>query len=94
MRSERPNSATKDTSVMPIMSAAAVDAVRPGLRCTLSHASCPEVRPARANGTPITFTSGRTSREKMAASAMNSVAKPPPRASSRLGTEMPWVKNP
>ena len=93
-RSDRPKSATNETSVIPIISAAAVDAVRPGLRCTLSQASLPDVRPARANGQPITLTSGRTSREKIAASAMNRVANPPPSASSRRGTGMPCVKNP
>ena len=79
---------------MPIIRAAAVDAVRPGLRLTLNVASSPAVPPRRANGAPITATTGRTSREKIAASATNRSRKPSTSAISRCATGMPCFMKP
>ena len=47
-----PSTATTVTSVSPIISAAAVDAVRPGLRTALAPASSPATPPARRAGQP------------------------------------------
>ena len=80
--------------MIPIISAAAVDAVRPGLRLTLKVASWPAVPPARANGAPITATTGRTSREKIAASATNRSRKPTTSATSRCATGIPCFMKP
>ena len=74
---------------MPIMSAAAVDAVRDGFRCTLNAASRPEARPTRRKGRPIIQTIGRTSREKIAASATNIAIAPRTSTSRRRPTGMP-----
>ena len=45
-----PKTATKETSVRPIISAAAVEAVRPGFRTAFSCASRPAAPPSRATG--------------------------------------------
>ena len=50
------------TSVSPIISAAAVEAVRPGLRTALAPASSPATPPTRRAGQPTTRASGFTSR--------------------------------
>ncbi|NUT54958.1 MAG: hypothetical protein HOQ03_03100, partial [Thermoleophilia bacterium] len=47
-----PKTATKETSVSPIISAAAVEAVRPGLRTAFSRASRPAAPPRPAAGRP------------------------------------------
>ena len=49
-RRPEPSTATTVTSVSPIISAAAVDAVRPGLRTALAPASSPATPPARRAG--------------------------------------------
>src|SRR5215831_11442328 len=46
------STATKDTSARPIISAAAVEAVRPGLRMALLDASCPAGPPTVRAGKP------------------------------------------
>ncbi len=56
------NTVTNETSASPIISAAAVAAVRDGFRCEFSRASRP-VRPrSLSSGAPIVPASGRTSR--------------------------------
>ncbi len=49
----------KTTRPMPIMSAAAVTAVRPVLRVVFSRASRPDAPPPRLSGQPIARASGR-----------------------------------
>ena len=67
-----PSTATTVTSVSPIISAAAVDAVRPGLRTALAPASSPATPPARRAGQPTTRASGLTSRGASSAMPANS----------------------
>ena len=57
-----PSTATNVISARPIISAAAVEAVRDGLRIAFWRASCPAAPPKRAPGAPSTSASGRTSR--------------------------------
>ena len=68
----------KVTSATPIMSAAAVTAVRPGWRTEFSRASRPVMPVARSIGRPMTFASGRTSRGESSATPMKVSAAPPP----------------
>ena len=49
---------TNETSASPIISAAAVVAVRPGLRTAFSRASRPETPRRRSSGRPTTEASG------------------------------------
>ena len=55
------NTVTKTTSARPIISAAAVTAVRPGLRMAFSRASRPVIPRRRSIGLPATAASGLTS---------------------------------
>ena len=64
--------ATTVTSARPIISAAAVEAVRPGLRTALSRASRPRAAEARGRE-PDDAASGFTSRGASMAMPMNSV---------------------
>ena len=73
-----PSTATTVTSVMPIISAAAVDAVRPGLRSAFEPASSPATPPARRAGQPTSLASGFTSRGASSAMPMNSPITPSP----------------
>ena len=57
-RNAAPSTATTVTSARPIMSAAAVDAVRDGLRIAFSRASSPGRPPTRSAGQPTTAASG------------------------------------
>ena len=66
------------TSATPIMSAAAVTAVRPGWRTEFSRASRPVMPVARSIGRPMTVASGRTSRGESSATPMKVSAAPPP----------------
>ena len=66
-----PSVATIVTSARPIISAAAVDAVRAGFRIAFWRASCPET-PMRANGRPSTEASGRASFDAISATPTNS----------------------
>ena len=68
----------KVTSATPIMSAAAVTAVRPGWRTEFSRASWPVMPVARSIGRPMTFASGRTSRGESSATPRKVSAAPPP----------------
>ena len=54
----------KATSAIPIMSAAAVAAVRPGLRTEFPLASLPAAPPIRRAGRPTSAAMGRTSRDE------------------------------
>ncbi len=54
------NTVTNETSASPTISAAAVDAVRPGLRTEFSCASRPGTPPSRSSGAPTTVASGVT----------------------------------
>ncbi len=56
------NTVTKTTSARPIISAAEVTAVRPGLRIAFSRASRPVSPRSRSSGQPATAASGLTSR--------------------------------
>ena len=57
--SEAPNTAMADTSASPTISAAAVWAVRRGLRMEFSRPNRPEVPSRRASGRPMTLAIGR-----------------------------------
>ena len=72
-----PSTATNVTSVRPIISAAAVEAVRPGLRIAFSRASLPAAPPRRAAGAPTTRASGLTSRGASIATPTKSPRAPP-----------------
>ena len=67
--SEAPNTAIAETRAKPTMSAAAVWAVRRGLRMEFSRPSLPATPSSRGSGRPITLDSGR-------ARAGDSVATP------------------
>ncbi len=86
-----PMTATKVTSAMPIISAAAVDAVRPGLRMALPSASIPAAPPMRRAGMPTTRVSGTTSRDESSATPMNSARTPRPSRTKRspVATSLP-----
>ena len=73
-----PSTATTVTSVSPIISAAAVEAVRPGLRTALAPASSPATPPARFAGQPTMRASGLTSLGAVSAMPANSPSTPPP----------------
>ena len=77
-RSPAPRTATTVTSVRPIISAAAVEAVRPGLRTAFALASSPDTPPVRRPGQPTTRASGFTSRGAASATPMNSAITPKP----------------
>ena len=77
------STATKVTSAIPIISAAAVAAVRPGLRCALPSASVPATPPIRRAGMPTTFASGTTSRDESIATPTKSDSTPMPSSAKR-----------
>jgi len=68
---------------MPIMSAAAVDAVRPGFRTEFPRASFPAAPPIALAGRPTIAASGRTRRDEIMATPMNSKITPPAMESNR-----------
>ena len=70
--------ATNVTSARPIISAAAVTAVRPGLRWVFSRARRPVSPRARSSGTPVTEASGRTSRGLKRETPRTTATAPPP----------------
>ena len=82
-----PKTATNETSVSPIISAAAVEAVRPGLRIAFSCASRPAAPPSRAAGRPTTWASGRTSRGAITARPMKMPKAPPAMPRMRIAVE-------
>ena len=71
-----PITAENATSAIPIMSAAAVAAVRPGLRMALRRASPPATPAIRCPGRPSTDARRGTSRGEISATAMNSRREP------------------
>ena len=75
-RRPAPSVATTVTSARPIISAAAVEAVRPGLRSALSRASRPGEPPRRAAGKPTSVTSGFIMRGASMAMPTNSASTP------------------
>ena len=74
--------ATKVTSARPIISAAAVEAVRPGLRTEFSRASRPAEPPRRAAGRPTSAAIGFTRRGASMAMPTNSASTPTPSVSA------------
>ncbi len=103
--SEAPNTAMADTSASPTISAAAVWAVRRGLRMEFSRPNRPEVPSSRASGRPMTLAIGRaTAGASMATPTKIRTAPRPtswmagfvsPTASSTMPIAVmtpPWVK--
>ena len=87
------NTATKTTMARPIMSAAAVAAVRLGLRPALSRASRPAVGASFSIGQPMTRLAGRTT--YLASMAMATKSSSPPRPmKSRRPLVPPSLKMP
>ena len=74
--------ATNETSASPIISAAAVAAVRPGLRIAFSRASRPGTPRRRSSGRPTTEASGVTSRGLSRVTPMKTAAAPTPTQAS------------
>ena len=72
-----PRTVTNVTSARPIIRAAAVAAVRAGLRTAFSRASAPAA-PVRPRGQPTTAAIGRTSRDDTTATPMNRASTPAP----------------
>ena len=69
---------TKVTSARPIISAAAVTAVRLGLRWAFSRARRPSSRRTRSSGQPATVASGGTRRGLKSETAKTMATAPPP----------------
>ena len=69
---------TKATSATPIISAAAVAAVRAGLRIEFSRARRPLTPNSRSSGAPTSQASGRTSCGENSATPRNTATAPPP----------------
>ena len=74
---------------MPIISAAAVEAVRPGSRIALPSASLPAAPPIRRAGNPTMRASGTTRRDESSATPMNSANTPTPSRMNRVPVSMP-----
>src|SRR3954451_2813592 len=81
--------ATKVTSARPIISAAAVDAVRPGLRTEFWAASRPADPPRLRAGRPTTVASGRTRWLETIATPRNRSRVPAPIGTSTAFAEPP-----
>ena len=86
--------ATEVTSAIPIMSAAAVEAVRPGFRIEFARARRPALPPILVAGHPSTVASGRTSHAEISATPTKRSNAPAPIAIKRWVTPIPWTKNP
>ena len=86
------NTATKTTSPSPTMSAAAVVAVRPGLRIAFSRASRPGSANRRSSGQPTAPASGRTNQRALRATPTNSSTTPPAIIESLLAAGPPANK--
>ena len=71
---------TNVTRARPIISAAAVTAVRPGLRMAFSRARRPVSPVSRSSGRPTTEASGRTSWEDSMPTPRNTTTAPAPRS--------------
>ena len=77
---------TKATRARPIISAAAVTAVRLGLRWAFSRARRPVRRRARSSGQPATVASGGTRRGLKSETATTISSAPPPIKPARAPT--------
>ena len=88
------STATEVTRAMPIISAAAVDAVRPGFRIEFARARRPALPPIFVAGHPSTVASGRTSHAEISATPTKRSSAPTPIAINRCVTPIPWTKNP
>ena len=89
-----PSVATMVTSARPIIRAAAVDAVRSGLRIAFSRARRPETPPIRANGRPSTEASGRASFDAVIADADEQPEHADGQRRSRGPVAIPWTNSP
>ena len=85
---------TSVTSARPIMSAAAVEAVRCGLRRALSRASDPATPPSRAPGQPSQDASGLTRRSASSATPRKIRSAPSPIETSSAVVLNPGPKRP
>ena len=88
------STATSVTRASPIISAAAVDAVRCGLRRALSRASTPAAPPIFAAGQPSAFASGRTIRDESRATPKKTSSVPTPIQSSTCVVPRPERNSP
>src|SRR4051812_50152138 len=79
LRSPEPSTATTVTRVSPIISAAAVEAVRPGWRMEFELASSPATPPLRRAGKPTRRVSGLTLCGAARATPTNNASTPRPR---------------
>ncbi len=86
--------ATSVTSASPIISAAAVEAVRCGFRRALSRASRPAAPPICVAGHPSAAASGRTSRAEKSATPTKIRSAPTPIQSSTCVVPSPLPKSP
>jgi hypothetical protein len=86
--------ATKVTSAMPIIRAAAVAAVLPGWRIAFSRASRPAAPAMRSAGHPTTEASGGTNRDADIETPRNSTSVPTPIEASRPLTLTPPANMP
>ncbi len=89
-----PSTATTVTSVSPIMSAAAVEAVRLGWRPAFAPASSPATPPARRAGQPTTRVSGLTRLGASSAMAANRARTPPTSSSATRAVLTPLANIP
>ena len=78
MLSEAPSTAIVDTSAIPIIRAAAVWAVRRGLRIEFSRPSLPGTPSTAASGRPSALDSGRATTGASMPAAMNTASAPTP----------------
>ena len=85
---------TKLTSARPIISAAAVAAVRAGLRCEFSRASRPTSPRSRSIGPPATAASGLTRRGLHSETPNSTAAEPTPRSSAALPESSMFANRP
>ncbi len=94
LRSPWPRTATNVISAIPIISAAAVEAVREGFRVALSRARSPATPPSFVPGQPSTNASGRTVRLAFRATPRKTISVP--RASDPIRTTVAswWPKTP
>ena len=83
-----PSTATAADERSPIISVAAVDAVRPGLRTAFAEANCPAAPPARRAGQPMTPTSGLTMRDAKRAAKRVDGSTAPSRTAAIGGTRV------
>ena len=86
------NTATNETRARPTISAAAVEAVRPGLRTEFSRASVPGTPPKRCIGAPTTDATGVTSSGLSRATPRKTATAPTPTHASP-GLRAPKMPN-